>query len=227
MRDHLMRDHVMRDHAMRDHMVKDQMMKVTLIIHHLMRDHPVERPHDEGPPWWKFTWPDEGPPWWEFTWWRTMWWDWETPWWVTVQWDFTWWGTTLMGDHGMFKFNVALRPHRPSGLLGTGSPSVTQYGVGLDYYWRLSCTRYCRVVSSHYFACQPDRKRTQRWPSRRFHQARVVTANSLGQIGAASGHKSLLSTKRIGGIVSSTDLIARFTLSDHLDSDSNTPRVSN
>ena len=34
-----------------------------------------------------------------------------------------------MGDHGMFKFSVALRPHRPSGLLGTGS---TQYGVGLD-----------------------------------------------------------------------------------------------
>ena len=174
-------------------------------------------------------------------------------WWGTLmKVHLTWWRTTLMRvylmkDHVMRLRDIlmshsAMRLHlmrdhpdgRPrdvqvqcSGLLGTGSPRVTQYRVGLDYYWRLSCTRYCRVVFSCYFACQPDCKRTPWWPSRRFHQARVVTANSLGQIGAASGHKSLLSTKRIGGIVSSTDLIAWFTLSDHLDSDSNTPRVSN
>ena len=33
------------------------------------------------------------------------------------------------------------------------------------------------------------------------------SANSLGQTGAASGHKSLLSSKRVGGTTSSTDLI--------------------
>ena len=42
--------------------------------------------------------------------------------------------------------------------------NVTQYGVGLVYYWRLSCTKYCRVMFSHYFACQPDRGRTPWWP---------------------------------------------------------------
>ena len=56
---------------------------------------------------------------------------------------------------------------------------------------------------------------------RRSRQARVVSANSLGQIGAASGHKRLLSSKRAVGIASSTNLIG-----DHLDSDSNTPCVS-
>ena len=71
--------------------------------------------------------------------------------------------------------------------------NVTQYGVGLVYYWRLSCTKYCRVVFSHYFACQPDRGRTPRWPFRRFHRGWVVTANGMGQLGAASGHQSLLS----------------------------------
>ena len=75
---------------------------------------------------------------------------------------------------------------------------------------------YCRVVFFRCFACEPDRERTPRWPSRRSRQARVVSANSLGQIGAASGHKRLAS-------LHPRTLSVMFTLSDHLDS--NTPCV--
>ena len=201
MKDHLMRDHVMRDHAMRDDPGESS---------------PDEGPHDERPndeshP--DYTLSDERPPCWETTWWGT-----------------TLMKVHLMKDHVM-RLRDTLMSHSAMRLhLMRDHPDGRPWDVQVQCCFTstqsmrtirdrepkcntirgrarllsktlMSCTRYCQVVFSRYFACQPDRKRTPRWPSRRFHQARVVTVNSLGQIGAASGHKSLLSTKHIGGII--------------------------
>ena len=46
------------------------------------------------------------------------------------------------------------------------------------------------------------------WPFRRFHQGRVVTANSMGQLGFVSGHQSLLSMGQLGAVSGHQSLLS-------------------